>query len=69
MEELINKFKALEREDKLEFMKRVMPFMMEVFANDPKKMMSEMMPLCMGMMQSKGMDMGKMQGMMKAMMG
>ena len=32
-------------------------------------MMSEMMPFCMNMMRSKGMDMDRMRSMMKNMMG
>ena len=68
MEELIKKFKTLKREDKIAFMKKVMPYMMEIFENDPAEMMSDMMPFCMSMMKSKGMDMERMRGMMKGMM-
>jgi len=46
-----------------------MPYMAEIFANDPQKMMAEMMPFCMNMMKSKGMDTDRMRAMMKAMMG
>jgi hypothetical protein len=69
MQNLLNQFKALTKEEKLAFMKEAMPYMAEIFANDPQKMMAEMMPLCMNMMKSKGMDMDKMRSMMKAMMG
>ena len=69
MENLLNQFKALSKEEKLAFMKEAMPYMVEVFANDPQKMMAEMMPFCMNMMKSKGMDLDRMRSMMKAMMG
>ena len=42
--------------------------MMEIFENDPAEMMSDMMPFCMSMMKSKGMDVERMRGMMKGMM-
>lgn len=69
MEKLVNDFKALSDEEKLAFMKEAMPSMAEIFTNDPQKMMAEMMPFCMNMMRSTGMDMNKMRSMMKAMMG
>lgn len=69
MENLLNQFKALTIEEKLAFMKEAMPYMAEICANDPQKMMAEMMPFCMNMMKSKGMDMDRMRSMMKAMMG
>jgi len=69
MENLLNQFKALSKEEKLAFMKEAMPYMAEIFANDPQKMMAEMMPFCMNMMNSKGMDLDRMRSMMKAMMG
>ena len=69
MKSLLNRFKALNTEEKLAFMKEAMPYMTEIFANDPQKMMTEMMPLCMHMIKSKGMDMGRMRSMMKNMMG
>jgi hypothetical protein len=69
MENLLNQFKALNNEEKLAFMKEAMPYMAEIFANDPQRTMAEMMPFCMNMMKSKGMDMERMRSMMKAMMG
>jgi predicted FMN-binding regulatory protein PaiB len=69
MQNLLDQFRALTEEEKLAFMKEAMPSMAEIFANDPQKMMAEMMPFCMNMMKSKGMDMDKMRSMMKAMMG
>ena len=69
MQNLLNQFKALTNEEKFAFMKEAMPYMAEIFANDPEKMMAEMMPFCMNMMKSKGMDTDRMRAMMKAMMG
>lgn len=68
MQDLLNQFKALKDDEKIAFMKEAMPYMAEVFGKDPQKMMSEMMPFCMNMMKSKGMDMDKMRAMMKSMM-
>ena len=68
MEDLLNQFKALTNEEKLAFMKEAMPYMAEIFSNDPQKIMAEMMPFCMNMMKSKGMDMDRMRDMMKGMM-
>ena len=50
-------------------MKETMPYMAEIFKNDPEKMMAEMMPMSMNMMKSKGMDIDKMRAMMKGKMG
>jgi hypothetical protein len=69
MEDLLKQFKALTNEEKIAFMKEAMPLMAEIFSNDPQKMMAEMMPFCMNMMRSKGMDMDKMRSMRKNMMG
>ena len=69
MQNLLNQFKALTKDEKIAFMKEAMAEMAEIFRNDPQKMMAEMMPVCMNMMKSKGMDMDRMRAMMKAMMG
>jgi hypothetical protein len=69
MQNLLNQFKALTDEEKLAFMKEAMPYMAEIFRNEPQKMMAEMMPFCMNMMKSKSMDMDRMRAMMKSMMG
>jgi len=69
MENLLKQFKELTNKEKLAFMKAAMPLTWEAFGNDPRKMMGEMMPFCMNMMQSKGMDMDRMRSMMKGMMG
>ena len=47
-------------------MKEAMPYMAEIFTNDPKKMMAEMMPFCMNMVKFKGMDMDRMREMIKS---
>ena len=69
MENLLNQFKALSEDEKIAFMKEAMAEMAEIFKNDPQKMMAQMMPVCMNMMKSKGMDMDRMRTMMKNMMG
>jgi hypothetical protein len=62
IEDLIHKFGNLGEEEKIEFMKSVMPSFCEIFSKNPEKMMAEMMPPCEGMMNTCNMDM---QGMMK----
>jgi hypothetical protein len=69
MQDLLNRFKALTNDEKIAFMKEAMPYMAEIFENDPQKMMAEIMPVCMNMMKSKGMNVDKMHAMMKSMMG
>ena len=69
MENLLNQFKALSEDEKIAFMKEAMAEMAEIFKNDPRKMMAQVMPVCMNMMRSKGMDMDRMRTMMKNMMG
>jgi len=69
MEDLLDEFKAMTADEKLAFMKLAMPLMVEAFGNDPQKMMSELMPFCMNMMKSKGLDMDRMRSMMKGIMG
>ncbi|MCX5812464.1 MAG: hypothetical protein NT178_07950 [Proteobacteria bacterium] len=63
-DELKEKFNKLTDEEKMAFMKSVMPSFCEIFGKNPQKMMTEMMPLCGEMMKSCNMDM---QGMMKMM--
>jgi hypothetical protein len=69
MKNLLKQFKSLTDDEKLAFMKEAMADMAKIFQNDPQKMMTEMMPVCMNMMKSKGMDMDRMSSMMKGMMG
>ncbi len=63
-DELKDKFSRLTDEEKVAFMKSVMPSFCEIFSKNPEKMMAEVMPLCRNMMKSCNMDM---QGMMKMM--
>ncbi|MCX5803877.1 MAG: hypothetical protein NTU69_10180 [Proteobacteria bacterium] len=63
-DELKDKFSRLTDEEKIAFMKSVMPSFCEIFSKNPQKMMTEMMPLCAEMIKSGNMDM---QGMMKMM--
>lgn len=69
MQDLLNQFKTLTDDEKLAFLKEAMSAVAEIFKRDPQKMMSEMMPVCMNVMQSNGMDMDSMRNMMKTMMG
>ncbi len=64
MEELKEKFDSLSDDEKIAFVKSVMPSFCQVFGKNPDRMMSEMMPLCKDMMKSCNMDM---QGMMRMM--
>ncbi len=64
IKDLKDKFNNLTDEEKVIFMKSVMPSFCEVFSKNPQKMMEEMMPMCQGMMKSCNTDM---QGMMKMM--
>jgi hypothetical protein len=68
VKELAENFQKLSAPEKIEFFKEAMPAMCEVFREDPQTMMGEMIPLCREMMESCGMDMEKMRGMMAMMM-
>lgn len=68
MQNLLDQFKSLPEDQKLASIKEAMADMAEIFRSDPQKMMAEMMPACMNMMKSKGMDMERMRSMMKNMM-
>jgi hypothetical protein len=63
-DDLKDRFNSLTDEEKIAFMKSVMPSFCEIFGKNPEKMMAEMMPLCRDVMKSCNMDM---QGMMKRM--
>ncbi|MBI5593722.1 MAG: hypothetical protein HY881_24990 [Deltaproteobacteria bacterium] len=69
MQNLLKKFNALTDDEKLAFMKEAMAAMAKIFQNDPQKMMTEMIPVCMNVMKSKGTNMDMMRVMMKTMMG
>ena len=69
MQDLLKQFKSLSDDQKLAFMKEAMADIAEIFRNYPHKMMAEMMPACMNMMKSKGMDVERMRTMMKNIMG
>ncbi len=64
IEDLKRKFDNLGDEEKIEFMKLIMPSFREIFMKNSEKMMAEMIPFCGEMMKSCGMDM---QTMMKRM--
>ncbi len=67
MEDLQAKFLALTDEEKMEFIKLIMPVMCKIFSKNPQKMMMEIMPYCRDMMKEQGMDMGQMMNMMRMM--
>lgn len=71
MEDLINQFKALTKDEKLAFMKEAMAELAKSLGNNPQNMMAAMMPICMNLMKSMDIQgmMPDMQGMMKTMMG
>jgi hypothetical protein len=62
--QLKDKFSGLSDDEKIDFMKSVMPSFCQIFSKNPQKMMSEMMPFWGEMMKSCNMDM---QGMMRMM--
>lgn len=57
-DELKDKFNKLMDEERIAFMKSVMPSYCKIFSKNPQKMMAEMMPLCGEMMKSCNMDAG-----------
>ncbi|MDZ7667850.1 MAG: hypothetical protein U5K27_21380 [Desulfotignum sp.] len=65
MKEVKDRFDQLTKEEKVQFMKEIMPEMCALFGENPQQMMKEMMPLCMDMMKSSNMDMAQMMSMMK----
>ena len=46
-DELKDKFSKLTDEEKVAFMKSVMPSFCEIFSKNPEMMMAELMPLCL----------------------
>lgn len=64
LEDLKHKFDSLGDEEKIEFMKLIMPSFRDIFMKNPQKMMAEMMPFCGDIMKSWGMDMQSMMKMM-----
>ncbi|KDR95526.1 hypothetical protein SAMN02745945_02031 [Peptoclostridium litorale DSM 5388] len=67
MEELKVKFEALSNDEKVEFVKMIMPTLFEMFMQNPQGMLQEMMPACNDMMKDSSVDMGQMMGMMSMM--
>lgn len=66
-EELKNSFDNLSAEDKIAFLKTIMPDICALFSEDSQRMMAEMMPLCRQMMEGCGVDMQQMMSMMQMM--
>ncbi len=69
VDELKDNFSKLTDEEKLAFMKSLMPAFRELFTRNPQKMMAEMMPVCQEIMKSCTMDMQGMMNMMSGVMG
>lgn len=65
MEELKIRFDALNKEQKIEFMKQIMPEMCREFGDNPTQIMNELMPICQDMMKNCNMDRMKMMSMMQ----
>lgn len=57
MQDLLRQFQSLTDDEKLAFMKEAMNNMADIFQKYPQKMMGEMMPACMKVMGTKGMNM------------
>jgi len=69
MDELKDKFGRLTDEEKVAFVKSIMPSFCQIFSKNPEKMMPEMMSFCRDMMKSCNMDMQGMMNMMGMMGG
>jgi hypothetical protein len=67
MEELKSKFNALNKNEKLDFIKKIMPELCKIFSENPQEMMKDMMPYCKEMMKDCNMDMSMMMSMMSNM--
>ena len=52
-------------EQKIEFLKHIMPEMCRGFGDNPTQIMNESMPICQDMMKNCNMDMMKMMSMMQ----
>jgi hypothetical protein len=59
--ELLKQFEALAEQEKIEFMKAIMPQMCKLFQDNQQDMMS----MCGEMMKNCGMDMSQMMGIMR----
>ncbi|MFN2340036.1 MAG: hypothetical protein ABR547_02030 [Halanaerobium sp.] len=66
MEELKNNFEKLSDDEKIDFIKVIMPKVFKIVKNDPEKM-QDMMLSCKSMM-GEDMDMTEMMNMMKSQM-
>jgi hypothetical protein len=66
-EDLKNSFDNLSAEDKIAFLKTIMPDICALFREEPRRMMAEMMPLCRQMMEGCDVDMQQMMSMMQMM--
>lgn len=67
MEELKNKFDALSKTEKIQFIKEIMPEFCKIYSENPQDMMKDMMSYCKEMMKDCNMDMSMMMSMMNNM--
>ena len=65
---LKNKFEQLTEEEKITFMKEILPAFCGLFRENQEKVMQEIMPVCREMMSSMNMDKSMMMNMMMNMM-
>lgn len=66
-EGLIQEFKKLNEEEKLDFMKNAMPDFCSLFMQNQEKVMQEVMPVCRQWMQENNVDMSQMMSKMMPM--
>lgn len=64
MEELKAKFDTVNKEQKIGFMKLIIPEMCKLFGEKPEQIINEIMPLCQDMMKDCNIDMSQMMTMM-----
>lgn len=60
MEELKKNFEALSKNEKIQFIKEIMPAFCKIFSENPDDIMKDMMPYCKDMMKAFNMDMSTM---------
>jgi len=64
VEELKSKFEALSEDDKIDFMKMIMPSMCQMIKSNSQKTMADMIPFCKELMKECNMDMSQMMSIM-----
>lgn len=64
IEELKAKFDQLSEDEKIDFLKMIIPSVCRLFSKNPQKIMQEMMPFCQEVMKMYNVDMSQFMGMM-----